>query len=241
MGDSVRIREGSRSSDATRSRLEKQDMSTDTLKGFPIPSVRRLPLYLRLLRELRAEGHEAVSCTQISESLALGTVQVRKDLAITGIVGRPKVGYQITELVDAIEDFLGWKNTRDAFLVGAGSLGSALMGYDGFRDNGLNIVAAFDTDPAKIGTRIHDKVVLDWESFHDLVQRMHILIGILTVPAAVAQDATNAMVLAGIRAIWNYTPATLEVPPAIVVEDVRLASSLATLSSRLTRLLQSQR
>ncbi len=216
-------------------------MSTDTLKGFPIPSVRRLPLYLRLLRELRADGHDFVSCTQISESLGFGTVQVRKDLAITGIVGRPKVGYQVPELIDAIESFLGWKNTRDAFLVGAGSLGSALLGYDGFRDNGLNIVAAFDTNPAKIGTPIHGKAVLDWDSFHDLAQRMHILIGILTVPATVAQETTNAMILAGIRAIWNYTPATLEVPPAIVVEDVRLSSSLAALSSRLTRQLESQR
>ena len=216
-------------------------MSTETVKGFPIPSVRRLPLYLRLLRELRADGHQVVSCTQISENLGQGTVQVRKDLAITGIVGRPKVGYQIPELIDAIETFLGWKNTRDAFLVGAGSMGSALLGYEGFRDSGLNIVAAFDTDPAKIGTRIHGKEVLDWNVFHDLAQRMHILIGILTVPADIAQEVTNAMILAGIRAIWNYTPATLEVPPAIVVEDVRLSSSLAALSSRLTRLLESQR
>jgi redox-sensing transcriptional repressor len=216
-------------------------MSTETVKGFPIPSVRRLPLYLRLLRELRADGHQVVSCTQISENLGQGTVQVRKDLAITGIVGRPKVGYQIPELIDAIETFLGWKNTRDAFLVGAGSMGSALLGYEGFRNSGLNIVAAFDTDPAKIGTRIHGKEVLDWNVFHDLAQRMHILIGILTVPADIAQEVTNAMILAGIRAIWNYTPATLEVPPAIVVEDVRLSSSLAALSSRLTRLLESQR
>lgn len=216
-------------------------MPTETVKGFPIPSVRRLPLYLRLLRELRAEGREAVSCTQISESLDQGTVQVRKDLAITGIVGRPKVGYQIPELIDAIETFLGWKNTRDAFLVGAGSLGHALLGYEGFNDNGLNIVAAFDADPAKIGTRIHDKEVLAWDTFHDLAQRMHILIGVLTVPADVAQEVTNAMVLAGVRAIWNYTPAKLEVPPSIVVEDVRLSSSLAMLSSRLTRLLESQR
>lgn len=216
-------------------------MPTETVKGFPIPSVRRLPLYLRLLRELRAEGCEAVSCTQIAERLDQGTVQVRKDLAITGIVGRPKVGYQVPELVDAIETFLGWKNTRDAFLVGAGSLGSALLGYEGFRDSGLNIVAAFDTEPAKIGTRIHDKQVLDWDTFHDLAQRMHILIGILTVPAHVAQEVANAMILAGVRAIWNYTPATLEVPPSIVVEDVRLSSSLGLLSSRLTRLLESQR
>ena len=216
-------------------------MPTETVKGFPIPSVRRLPIYLRLLRELRARGHDSVSCTQISENLDQGTVQIRKDLAITGIVGRPKVGYQIPELIDAIETFLGWKNTRDAFLVGAGSLGNALLGYEGFSDSGLNIVAAFDTDLAKIGTQIHDKEVLAWDTFHDLAQRMHILIGILTVPADVAQEVTNAMILAGIRAIWNYTPAKLEVPPSIVVEDVRLSSSLAMLSSRLTRLLESQR
>ena len=208
-------------------------MSDDQLKAYPIPSVKRLPLYLRFLHKLKAQQREVVSCTRIAESLDLVPVQVRKDLAMTGVVGRPKVGYEVPVLIDAIEDFLGWKNASDAFLVGAGSLGAALLGYEGFRDSGLNIVAAFDTNPKKIGTEIHGREVLPWEKFHDLVQRMHVHIGILAVPGEVAQDVTTEMVMAGIRAIWNFTPVKIEVPDNVIVEDVRLTASLAVLTSRL--------
>ena len=212
---------------------------TDELsKSVPLPSIRRLPTYLRLLYGLKARGREVVSCTYIAEDLGLVSVQVRKDLAMTGIVGRPKVGYQVAELVDAIERFLGWKNTSDAFLVGAGGLGSALLGYEGFKEYHLNVLAGFDIDPAKIGTEIHNKEIFALEKLPDLVHRMHVLIGILTVPASAAQQAADLMVRAGIRAIWNYTPVQLQVPDAVIVEDVKLAASLAVLSSRLAEALR---
>ena len=92
-------------------------MGTEPAKNCPVPSVRRLPLYLRLLRRLRAEGRPSVSCTAIAEDLALGTVQVRKDLAITGVVGRPRIGYPVPAVIDAIESFLGWKSAARAVLV----------------------------------------------------------------------------------------------------------------------------
>ena len=168
------------------------------------------------------------------------STQVRKDLAVTGIVGKPKVGYSVPQLIEAIQEFLGWNNTTDAFLVGAGSLGRALLGYTGFRDYGLNIVAAFDVDPAKIGLDIHGREVLPLDKLHDLALRMHVLIGVLTVPAAAAQDVATFMVLSGIRAIWNYTPVKLEVPESVVVEDVKLVSSLAVLSSRLAEMLRAE-
>jgi redox-sensing transcriptional repressor len=219
---------------------EVVSMIENEIKTAPLPSVRRLPAYLRLLYELRARGRDVVSCTHIADDLGVVSVQVRKDLAITGIVGKPKVGYHIPELIAAIEEFLGWNNTRDAFLVGSGCLGVALLGYEGFGEFNLNVLAGFDIDRAKIGTRIHGKDIFAMEKLPNLVKRMHVLIGILTVPAAAAQEAADAMILAGIRGIWNYTPVKLRVPDCVVVEDVKLAASLAALSSRLAESLRKQ-
>jgi redox-sensing transcriptional repressor len=210
----------------------------DSIKSLPLPSIRRLPSYLRLLYTLKARGREVVSCTHIADELELVSVQVRKDLAMTGIVGRPKIGYQVGELIDAIERFLGWKNTTDALLVGVGGLGSALLGYEGFKEYHLNVLAGFDIDPAKIGTQVHGKEVFALDKLPDLLHRLHVLMGIITVPAAAAQEVTNLMVRHGIRAIWNYTPVQLQVPDAVIVEDVKLAASLAVLSSRLAETLR---
>jgi redox-sensing transcriptional repressor len=204
----------------------------------PLPSVRRLPAYLRLLQTLRAGGRDVVSCTHIGRDLGLVSTQVRKDLAVTGIVGKPKVGYNVPALITAIEEFLGWTNARDAFLVGVGSLGRALMGYQGFQEYGLRIVAGFDVDPEKVGFEVHGKNVFPFEQLGARAAALRVMVGVLTVPAAAAQDAANVMVRAGIRAIWNYTPVTLELPPTVVVEDVKLSASLAVLSSRLAESLR---
>ncbi len=109
----------------------------------------------------------------------------------------------LPNLIGELEQFLGWNNVNDAFLVGAGSMGAALMGYRKFEQCGLKIVAAFDGDPAKIGARIHGRHVVALHKLPNLAQRMHILIGILTVPAAEAQAVADMMVAGGIRAIWN--------------------------------------
>lgn len=209
----------------------------DPLRPLPLPSVRRLPMYLRYLRQVADEGRQVVSCTHIADHLNLTSIQVRKDLALTDIVGRPKVGYEVTALIRAIEEFLGWNNTHEAFLVGVGDLGRALLGYDGFRECGLEIVAAFDTSVSKVGTTVHGKQVLGMDMLTDLVQRMHINIGVLTVPAAVAQSVTDLLIISGMRAIWNFTPARLHVPESIVVEDVRMSGSFAVLAKRLSDVL----
>jgi redox-sensing transcriptional repressor len=205
----------------------------DGIRTFPEPTLRRLPVYHRQLKVFAAEGRTVVSCTPIAEALGLDATQVRKDIQVTGIVGKPKVGYQVDELIAAIETFLGWKNSSDAFLVGVGHLGTALLGYDGFRNHGLNIVAAFDSAAWKVGREIHGRQVLPVEQLAEMGQRMHILIGILTVPADVAQGLANLMVLGGIRAIWNFTPTRLQLPPSIIVENVELSASLAVLSNKL--------
>ena len=195
--------------------------------------MRRLPGYLHLLRRMRNKGSDLVSTTQIAKELRLDPTQVRKDLAVTAIHGRPKLGYILTELIDAIEDFLGWKNATDGFLVGAGSLGAALLGYDRLKNYGLNIVAAFDVDREKIGTRIHGVEVFHLAKMPDLARRMHIHIGVITAPADAAQTIADLMVEGGIRAIWNFAPAVLQVPDSVVLQRADIYSSLAVLSKKL--------
>jgi redox-sensing transcriptional repressor len=202
------------------------------------PTLKRLPLYHRFLKEWQAADRQTVSCTDIGLDLDLDPTQVRKDLEAVGIVGRPRIGYVPTNVIEELERFLGWKNVNDAFLVGAGSMGSALLGYHKFEQCGLKIVAAFDLDPSKIGTRIHGKHVLLMSKLPDLARRMHILIGIVTVPAAEAQAVADLMVAGGIRAIWNFAPMRLRVPGQVIVHNEDLYCSLASLSQKLFKSLQ---
>src|SRR5271157_6097054 len=126
---------------------------------IPEASLRRLPIYYRFLQQLAIEKVTRVSCADIARGLGLDPTQVRKDIEMTGIVGKPRVGYPLGDLVRWIENFLGWNRPKEAVLVGAGSLASALLGYEKFRSHGMEIVAAFDVDPEKIGQRIHGRAV----------------------------------------------------------------------------------
>jgi redox-sensing transcriptional repressor len=210
-------------------------MTPDSPRTVPEPTLKRLPLYHRFLKELQPSGREQVSCTEIGAHLKLDPTQVRKDLEAAGINGRPRIGYTLASVIDGIEEFLGWKNVNEAFLIGAGSMGSALLGYRKFEECGLKIVAAFDTDPTKIGATIHGKHVLALEKLTDLTRRMHILIGIITVPASEAQAAADLLVQGGVRAIWNFAPVHLRVPDSIILHNEDLYCSLASLSQKLAK------
>ena len=203
--------------------------------GIPQPSLNRLPQYHHYLCELRAKGARTVSCSLIGLDLNLVPVQVRKDLQYTGIVGKPKTGYSVPELIAAIETFLGWNNVHEAFLAGAGNLGTALLGHERFSNFGLRIVAAFDTDPEKIGQWVHGKMVLPLEKLADLSKRMSIHLGIITAPAEHAQSIAEEMVAGGIQAIWNFAPVRLKLPPQVIVHNEDLYSTLASLSWKLAQ------
>lgn len=208
-------------------------MEEMTQESMSYSTIRRLPLYMPLLRAALDAGEQSISSAKIAETLALDSVLVRKDLASVGITGQARLGFPIRKLIDGIRRFLGWDNVSEAFVIGAGNLGKALAGYMGFEEHGLKIVGLFDNDPNKFGKLIAGKPVMEFSRFPHLVQRMHIQIAILTVPAETAQAAAETAIEAGIKAIWNFTPATLNVPANIIVERVDLAASLAVLSSRL--------
>ncbi|MEJ5189949.1 redox-sensing transcriptional repressor Rex [Treponema sp. J25] len=193
------------------------------------PSIRRLPSYLHIIRQAQRDGLEYISGTVIAEELNLEAIQVRKDLAITGIVGKPKKGYPVHALITAIEHFLGWDSIRDAVLVGVGNLGSALLGYQEFQFHGLNIIAAFDKDPKKIGSSVHGVPVMPVSTMEMQIRNLGVKMAILTVPSAFAQETTDILVKAGITAIWNFTNVKLKVPENVVVQKEDLSSGYAML------------
>ncbi|HNV70493.1 MAG TPA: redox-sensing transcriptional repressor Rex [Candidatus Ozemobacteraceae bacterium] len=200
------------------------------------PTLRRLPVYHHYLQSILDQGRDVISCTHIATDLKLDPTQVRKDLATTGIVGKPKVGYEISVLLETIESFLGWNNTHEAFLVGVGHLGAALLGYSGFSRYGLKIIAAFDTDKAKIGTSLHGIEIRPLTKLENLARRLRVRMAVMTVPAAEAQAVADLLSESGIEAIWNFAPVQIQVPDSVIVQHENLAAGLSILSAKLTQL-----
>jgi redox-sensing transcriptional repressor len=188
-----------------------------------------MPSYLPIIRQIQREGCEFISATLIAQELNLEPIQVRKDLSITGIRGRPKKGYPVNELVSAVEHFLGWSMTRNAIVVGAGNMGSALMGYQEFQLHGLRLIAAFDIDPHKIGKPIHGVAVLAVDMMESRIRGFGVKTAILTVPSSEAQGIAATLISAGIEGIWNFTNVKLKVPDTVSVQNEDLSSGYAML------------
>ena len=194
------------------------------------PSVRRLPSYLHIIRAAQKTGDFYISGTVIAQELNLEPIQVRKDLAITGIIGKPKKGYPVEALINAIEHYLGWDQLHNAVLVGAGNLGSALIGYPEFQLHGLKFVAAFDTDPHKVGQRVHGVPIHGMDSLERTINDLDARIAVLTVPSPMAQVTAETLVKAGIMGIWNFTNVKLKIDSDVVVQREDLSSGFAMLS-----------
>ena len=194
-----------------------------------VPSIRRLPSYLHLIRQAESEGAEFISGTLIAKELHLEPIQVRKDLAITGIVGKPKRGYPVVPLIAAIEHFLDWDNKKNAVIIGAGNLAKALTGYQQFKMHGLNFVGAFDTSAEKIGKQIHGVTVYHIDELSELAKKLGATIAVLTVPSEFAQESADRVVKAGIKAIWNFTNRKLKLPDDVVCQREDLTSGYAIL------------
>lgn len=194
--------------------------------------LKRLPGYLAYLKNMPENSPPHISATALAGALGMGEVQVRKDLAMVSDGGRPKIGYLREALIDDIEQFLGYDNTTDAVLIGAGKLGQALMAYKGFDEYGLNILAAFDVRP-KIDKTDEGKPVYNIERLTQFCHANKVLMGIITVPAEAAQEVADLLISCGIKAIWNFAPTHLDVPSGILVQNENMATSLAVLSVHL--------
>jgi redox-sensing transcriptional repressor len=204
--------------------MERKEISQAVLK--------RLPGYLAYLRNISEEASPYISATALAAALGMGEVQVRKDLAMVSGGGRPKIGYLRERLTEDISQFLGYDNTTDAILVGAGKLGQALLGYNGFEAYGLNILAAFDEAPLSDRTA-EDKPIYPMDKMQSFCRANKVLMGIITVPAQHAQQVCDDLIRCGIKAVWNFAPVHLDVPANILVQNENMATSLAVLSMHL--------
>ena len=194
--------------------------------------LKRLPGYLDYLKSLPEDTPAHISATTLANALGMGQVQVRKDLAMVSDGGRPKIGYLREALIEDIEQFLGYDNTTDAVLIGAGKLGQALMGYKGFDEYGLNILAAFDAHP-KRETTDEGKPIYPVSRLAEFCRENKVLMGIITVPAEHAQTVADQLIAGGIKAIWSFASTRLDVPKNILVQYENMATSLAVLSVHL--------
>lgn len=203
------------------------------MKTISTQTLQRIPLYINYLKALPKNGTCNISATTIAAALNMGEVQVRKDLAVVSNSGKPKVGYNINDLISELESYMGYDDVDDAIIIGAGKLGKALLDYSGFSEYGLNIVAAFDEDEMAVGETESGKAVFHISRFSDLCKRLKVKIGIITVPSEHAQAACDLMTRNGICAIWNFAPVHLTVPQNVLIKNENMASSLALLSKLL--------
>lgn len=193
------------------------------------PTLKRLPVYIHHLLELEKKGIPYVSAPTMAAVLEFDSTQIVKDLSVTGIKGKPKVGYNVIELRQTIEEYLGFNKRNEAFLVGAGKLGQALLSYHELQGFGIKIIAAFDVDEDKIETSYGNTPILHIDKLGDLAERLEVSIGILTTPNSVAQSTAEAMVKSGIRAIWNLTPVKLKLPSHIIIQNTEMYANVAVL------------
>ena len=202
---------------------------------IPEQTLRRIPHYHQILSDLEAQGQKLVSSSYLSRFFRVHDTQVRKDVSVIGYRGKPKAGYSVSGLRQAIADFLGINLRNTAVLIGAGKLGSALCGYPGLAEYGLRIVGVFDSDSARVGTQVAGFTIQHVDTLPQFLAGRGVGIAILTVPKDAAQAAADSMVELGIRAIWNFAPTQLVLPVEVSVRHENLAVSLALLSHDLKK------
>lgn len=196
---------------------------------IPVTSLQRLPIYLNYLKSLGGGGF--ISSGAIARALNMGEVLVRKDLAYTSAQGRTRVGYVKSELISALEEYLGCNDKKNAVIIGAGGLGSALLAYGGFSNYGIDLVAAFDNNPEKCGKEIAGKPVYNVSELKDGITRLAVKLAVICVPAKHAQEAADLLAGCGVKKILNFAPVLLQTEEDITVRNIDVAANLAILSS----------
>lgn len=189
-------------------------------KKIPDIIVGRLPVYLRALQRMADMGLKTTSSQELGEHVGISAAQIRKDISQFGEFGKQGTGYSIEFLLNKLREILKVDRIWDVIVVGAGDMGHALANYQGFQDRGFRIVAIFDNDKSKVGQKIGGFTIEDTEMIGDQVKDTGVKIAMLTVPAAAAQDVADKLVQAGIKAILNYAPISLNVPNNVKVQYI---------------------
>lgn len=204
-------------------------MKKNARPEIPRKAIYRLSIYLRCLQRLKSNAIRTVSSEALAKAAGVKSTQLRKDLTYFGQFGTRGLGYEVEQLAQMITDLLGTNSLQPVILVGVGNLGSALLAYRGFEQEGFEIVAAFDADPARV-RRQSQPPVLPLAMLRDFVHEQGVKMAILTVPGTAAQEVTNMLVASGITGILNFAPIVLEVPDDVMVNYVNLAIELENLS-----------
>jgi redox-sensing transcriptional repressor len=202
------------------------------VKNGAIPDIviRRLPVYVRTLRRLATSGVESVSSDVLAAHLGVTAAQIRRDLSFFGRFGKQGKGYDVGHLIEEITRILHLDRTWDVALVGFGRLGQAIAHYRGFEEDGFHIVAIFDHNPERIGQTINGVVVLPDHQIEPVVRELGVKIGIIAVPADAAQPVADQLIRGGVRAILNYAPVVLRLPPGIWMREIDPTSALQSLT-----------
>lgn len=182
--------------------------------------VGRLPIYLRALQHMAQMGRKVTSSQELGEQLGISAAQIRKDLSQFGEFGKQGTGYQIEYLIEQLSAILQVDRVWDVVLIGAGDVGNAIARYQGFANRGFRVAMVFDNDPDKIGRDVGGFIVQDTAQLIPLIRKTGIKIAMLAVPASAAQSVTDQLVEAGIKAILNYAPIHLTVPPGVQVQNI---------------------
>ena len=190
------------------------------MKKREIPDiiVSRLPVYLRALSRMQAQGQKTTSSQELGEQVGISAAQIRKDLSQFGEFGKQGTGYNIAFLVSKLREILQVERAWDVALVGMGDMGHALARYQGFSDRGFRVAMVFDNDPEKIGEQVGEYVIRDTREMGMAIREAGIRVAMVCVPAKVAQAVTTQLVEAGVRAILNYAPISLSVPAGVRVQ-----------------------
>ncbi len=202
-------------------------------KVLNTPAIRRMPMYLNKLMLMFEAGDNIATTSKFAEYFNLDPIVIRKDFELTGVQGAPGVGYNTVELIRAIRHYLGWDHLLSACLVGAGTLGSALLGYHEFVEYGLRITDVFDSDPLKIGSSIRGYHIRDVKTIRERYAEDHPRIAIICVTSSEAQQVVDELISCGVTAFWNFANVSLRVPPDVIVQREVIAGGLALLSMKL--------
>lgn len=195
--------------------------------------IRRLPGYYRHLRELEASGVTQISSQELGERMGLTPSQIRQDINCFGGFGRQGYGYKVTELKNHLAEILAIHAPHSMIIVGAGRLGTAIVHYGGFRREGFNTLAMFDTDPERIGQTEDELPVLGMDQLESFLADQPVDIAVLTIPVEHAQEIADRLVKSGVKAIWNFAPTDLSCPNDVVVVNAHLSDSIEILSYRM--------
>lgn len=206
----------------------------------PEPALRRLPWYLAYVKLLQSQGETVVSSTFIAKSIGVDPALVAKDLSYVAISGKTRVGYEVAEMIEVLEEFLGFTRTHKAYIFGVGNLGASLLQDKGLSQYGLEVVGGFDVNPDIVGHELYEVPIYHLDDLAEY-RNDDIPIGILTVPVDKAQDVTNRIIEeGGVKAIWNFTPFRIIVPDGVVVQNTSMYAHLAVMFNRMSEQLNNK-